>query len=155
MDEESKRKWDVRLGILAPILTIAGLLVGVWQFNRGEVNRTRLEYQLLDRKDKIDFERKLWLERLSTYRSIAEQAGKIAATKKQDKRFKEYVQGFDASYWGLMVLVEDSAVEQEMIEFHVEIVDYQAGRSDGDKLKLRADELIKACRKSVESGNAT
>jgi hypothetical protein len=154
MDESSKRMWDVALGALAPILTIAGLLVGVWQFNRGEINRTSLEYQLLDRKDKIDFERKLWLERLSTYRSIAEQAGKIATTDKQDKRFKGYVQAFDASYWGLMILVEDSAVEQAMIEFHVEVVDYQAGRSDGTKLKIRADELAKACRKSVESGNA-
>ncbi len=70
MDEEAKRKWDVSLGIVVPILTVAGLLVGVWQFNRGEENKTRLEYELLDRKDKIDFQRKLWLERLSTYTQI-------------------------------------------------------------------------------------
>ena len=43
MDEASKRKWDVALGVLAPILTVVGLLVGVWQFNRGEINRTNLE----------------------------------------------------------------------------------------------------------------
>ena len=154
MTEETKRKCDVGLGIVAPILTILGILVGVWQFNKGETNRTHLEYQLLERKDKIDFQRKLWLERLSTYKSIADLAGKIASTDKKSKRFREYVESFDASYWGLMIFVEDPAVEKGMIDFHVEIVDYQAGRSDGDRLKGRADELVKVCRKSVEPGTA-
>ena len=154
MEEESKRKWDVGLGMVAPILTVVGLLVGVWQFNRGEENRTKLEYQLLEQKDKIDFQRKLWLERLSTYKSIAEQAGKIATTDKKDKKFKDDVQTFDASYWGLMIFVEDPTVEQAMIDFHVEVVDYEAGKSDGNRLKLRANELVKTCRKSVEPGTA-
>jgi hypothetical protein len=154
MDEEAKRKWDVCLGIAAPILTVAGLLVGVRQFNRGEENKTRLEYELLDRKDKIDFQRKLWLERLSSYKSIAELAGKIATSDKNDKKFKQHVETFDVSYWGLMIFVEDPTVEKAMIDFHEEIVDYQKGRSDSDRLKLRADELVKACRKSVEPGTA-
>jgi hypothetical protein len=154
MKEEGKRNWDVGLGIVAPLITVVGLLVGVWQFNRGEENKIRLEYQLLDRKDKIDFQRKLWLERLSTYKSIADLAGKIATTDKSDKRFKDYVQTFDVSYWGLMIFVEDPIVEQAMIDFHDEIVDYEKGASDSRRLKLRADELVKACRKSVEPGNA-
>jgi hypothetical protein len=154
MDEEPKRNWDVGLGIVAPILTIVGILVGVWQFNRGEENRTKLEYQLLERKDKIEFQRKLWLERLSTYKSIAEQAGKIATADKKDKRFKQFVQNFDAAYWGMMIFVEDPDVEKAMIDFHLELVDYQKGLSDGDKVKLRADELVKACRKSAEPGTA-
>jgi hypothetical protein len=156
MNEESKRTWDVGLGIVAPIVTIVvtivGILVGVWQFNRGEENRTNLEYQLLEKKDKIEFQRKLWLERLSTYKTIAAQAGKIATTDKKDKQFKGLVQTFDASYWGMMIFVEDPGVEQAMIDFHVELVDYQQGKSGADKLKLRADELVKACRKSVEPG---
>jgi hypothetical protein len=154
MDEESKRRWDVALGIIAPILTVIGLLLGVWQFNRGEENKTRLEYQLLAQKDEIDFKRKLWLERLSTYRSIAEQTGKIATTDKTDKSFKDLVHIFDASYWGMMIFVEDPQVEKAMVDFHVEVVDYQNGRSNGDKLKLRADELATACRKSVAPGTA-
>jgi hypothetical protein len=154
MDEETKRGWDVRLGIVAPILTVAGLLVGVWQFNQGEENKTKLEYRLLAEKDKIDFQRKLWLERLSTYKSIAEQAGKIATTDKDDKSFKVLVQGFDASYWGMMIFVEDPGVERAMIDFHDELVDYQKGQTTGEKVKLRAQELVKACRKSVEPGTA-
>jgi hypothetical protein len=154
MDEDTKRGWDVGLGIVAPVLTVVGLLVGVWQFNQGEENKTRLEYQLLEKKDKIEFQRKLWLERLSTYKSIAEQAGKIATTDKDDKSFNGLVKSFDAAYWGMMIFVEDPAVEQAMIDFHVELVDYQTGKSKAEKVKLRAEELVKACRKSVAPGTA-
>lgn len=154
MDEESKRRWDVRLGIVAPILTVLGFLIGVWQFNKGEENKTRLEYTLVERKDKIDFQRKLWLERLSTYKFIAEQAGKIAITDKNDKAFSGLVQTFDASYWGMMIFVEDPDVEHAMIDFHDELIDYQKGQSTEDKIKLRANNLVKACRKSVEPGTA-
>lgn len=154
MDEGSKRSWDVWLGIVAPVLTIVGILVGVWQFSRGEENRTNLEYQLLARKDKIEFQRKLWLERLSAYKSIAEQAGKIATTDKKDKSFRQLVHDFDAEYWGTMILVEDPEVEKAMIDFHLELLDYQKGQSDENKVKLRADELVKACRKSIAPGTA-
>lgn len=154
MDEERKRIWDIALGVVGPVLTVAGLLVGVWQFNRGEENKTKLQYELIQKQDTVEFQRKLWLERLSTYKSIAEQAGKIASTEKTDKRFKQYVQDFDASYWGLMIFVEDASVEKAMMDFHVDLVDYQLGRSDGNQVKRRAAELVTACRKSVALGTA-
>lgn len=154
MDEGRKRTWDVGLGLVAPIVTVVGLLVGVWQFNRGEENKTQLEYQLIEKRDKVDFQRKLWLERLSTYKSIAEQAGKIASTDKTDKQFKQYVRDFNASYWGMMIFVDDPQVEKAMMDFHVDLTDYQLGRGDGDQVKRRAVELVTACRKSVEPGTA-
>jgi hypothetical protein len=154
MDEERKRTWDVVLGVAGPILTVIGLLVGVWQFNRGEENKTKLQYELIKKQDTVEFQRKLWLERLSTYKAIAAQAGKIASTDKTDKRFKQYVQDFDAAYWGLMIFVEDASVEKAMMDFHVDLADYQLGRSDGDQVKRRAAELVTACRKSVELGTA-
>ena len=77
MDESTKRVWDVWLGFIAPILTVVGILIGIWQFNSGEENKARLEHELVTQKDNIDFHRKLWLEQVSTYRSIAELAGKI------------------------------------------------------------------------------
>jgi hypothetical protein len=154
MDEERKRTWDIALGLVAPVLTVVGLLVGVWQFNRGEENKTKLQYELIKKQDTVEFQRKLWLERLSTYKAIAEQAGKIASTEKTDKRFKEYARDFDTSYWGLMIFVEDASVEKAMMDFHVDLADYQLGRSDGDQVKRRAAELVTACRKSVELGTA-
>jgi hypothetical protein len=154
MDEDKKRTWGVGLGIGAPVLTVIGLLIGVWQFNQGEENKTKLENQLIEKRDKIEFQRKLWLERLSTYKSIAEQAGKIAATDKSDKRFKQYVQDFNASYWGMLTFVDDPSVEKAMQDFHVDLTDYQLGRDNGDQIKRRAVELVTECRKSVEPGTA-
>jgi hypothetical protein len=154
MDEDRKRTWDVGLGIVAPILTVIGILIGVWQFNQGEENKTKLESQLIEKRDKVEFQRKLWLERLSTYKSIAEQAGKIAATDKSDKRFQQYVQDFNASYWGMLTFVSDASVEKAMQDFHVDLTDYQLGRGDADQIKRRAVELVTACRKSVEPGTA-
>jgi hypothetical protein len=149
MTEATKRKWDVRLGIIAPILTCLTILIGVVQFNVGEENKVRLEYDLIKQKDTVEFNRKLWLERLNAYRSIAELAGKIIAHT-DDAKLSELVRDFSAAYWGTMILVEDKPVEQAMIRFYVEINDFQSGWSDIRRLKVRADELIEACRKSEQ-----
>src|SRR5271166_972624 len=106
MTEASKRLWDVGLGIAAPILAVLGILVGVYQFNAGEENRTRLEHNLVTQKDNLDFHRKLWLERLNAYRSTAEIAGKITAHN-SDEKLKDLLSDFTAAYWGAMILVED------------------------------------------------
>lgn len=152
MDEGKKRNWDVTLGAIVPVLTVAGILVGVWQFNVGERNRTNLEYQLIEKKDLTEFKRKLWLERLSAYRSIAGLAGQIAAYPKPDKKFDGLVQSFDSSYWGLMVLVEDEHVEQQMIKFHLAIGDYKKKKISDDKLKQHADLLVQTCKTSLKTG---
>ena len=150
MTEDAKRTWDVWLGIVAPVLTVAGLLVGVWQFNRGEENKTHLEYNLIAKKDRVEFQRKLWLDRVSTYRSVAEIVGRIAAHSTKDPKFQELRESFEGAYWGLMILVEDKNVEKAMIQFHDEIDDFQKGRSDADRVKQRADQLLAICRKSIE-----
>src|SRR6516162_1371483 len=104
MDEERKRYWDVCLGIMSPIVAVAGLLAGVWQFNRGEQNRVKLENQLLIQKDTIEFRRKLWLEKLDTYRSLVTLAGKITAavseTAGPSKELDTLERALTAVYWG-------------------------------------------------------
>jgi hypothetical protein len=155
MTEEGKRKWDLWLGLVAPLLTVIGLLTGVWQFNRGEENKTRLEHNLIAKKDDLEFQRKLWLDRVTTYRSIAEIVGKIVAHPANDSKLSELSEDFNGSYWGLMILVEDKQVEKAMIQFHDEIDDYRKGRSDAERLKKRADQLLEVCRKSIEERPTT
>jgi hypothetical protein len=152
MDESSKRRWEVGLGFAGSVLAVVGILIGVWQFTRGEQNKVRLENALVLRKDEIEFQRRLWLERLTTYRAVAETAGKIVARIDDPSTMKEAVREFTAAYWGAMILVEDKAVEKAMIDFFVEIQDFQRGWGNADKLKFRANELIQACRRSAEQG---
>src|SRR6266571_3452179 len=115
MDESTKRRWDVGLGIVAPILTVAAIGIGVWQFNVGESHRVTFEH-----------DSKLWLERLNAYRSVAELAGKVVSHA-DDAKFADAVRDFTAAYWGAMILVEDKAVEKAMIDFYIEIRSFQEG----------------------------
>jgi len=151
MEEARKRDWDVALGIVAPIVTVVGVLVGIWQFVAGENHKVILEQSLIQRKDDLDFARKLWIERMNQYRSVAELAGKIIAYSGNTKQ-KDVIQDFVAAYWGAMILVEDKEVERAMISFYVELRDHSEGWSSDDRLKARADGLIAACKRSVEGG---
>lgn len=158
MDEAAKRTWDVRLGILGPIITVAGVLVGVWEFNAGEDERRKSEQaarldqiHLEMRKDDLEYRRLLRQQQLQTYTTISTLVGKIAATPAGPAR-QNAAQAFEAAYWGAMVMVEDPAVQQAMRDFHDELHDETAGLShDPDRLKVRADLLAEACRKSLQA----
>lgn len=152
MTEGTKRLLDVVIAIGGTILTIITIFAGIWQFTRGERNKVTLENELLLRKDEIAFRRQLWLERLTTYRKLAESAGAIIANIDDNKKMQEQVILFTTLYWGIMSFVGDHEVEVAMISFAVEIRDFQNGWSNIDKLKLRANALIQACRDSAEKG---
>lgn len=140
MEEPTKRNWDVGLGIIGPLITVTGIIVGVWQFNVGEAQKAKYEHAT-----------QLWMKRLETYTAVAKLAGNIAAPA-DDAAFTAAVAQFMAAYWSEMILVEDPAVEQAMIAFRVQIEDFQNGRSTRDQLKVRADVLMKAFKASLAAG---
>ena len=119
---------------------------------RGEENRTRLEYQLIKKKDETEFKRKLWLERLTTYQNVAKTAGEIAASAGDEKVLKEKAREFSSAYWGSMILVEDKTVEDAMMRFGDAIRDFNDGYLKADDLRKRALELVTKCRQSVQRG---
>ena len=56
--------------------------------------------------------------------------GRVAAHEEEDKKLKELTESFMTGYWGQMILVDDKRVENSMIRFHDQIIDYQRNRSD-------------------------
>ncbi len=155
MDETAKRQWDVWLGAIAPVLTVIGIIIGVWQFNLGEDHRREESAASAIQKDDIDFRRKLWLERLDAYKAVSAIAGRIIATPPGKDRDRA-IADFTSAYWGAMILVEDKAVEQAMVNFYLELHDEQSGWSrDPNRLKVRGEALIAACRTSLEAGSPT
>jgi hypothetical protein len=157
MEEATKRRWDVIIGVFGPIFTVLGLLAGVWQFNVGENNRRELQHVAAVEKDQLDFRRRLWLERVDAYRKIAEVVGRVVAHADDDK-LPDMLKEFIAAYWGMMILVEDKDVERAMIAFFVETHDLlethdsQNKQNIAQRLKIRADELLTACRNSEAKG---
>lgn len=163
MDEGRKRRWDVTLGIVGPMVTVIGLSLGVLQFNAGERNKVKLENQLLIQKDTIEFQRKLWLEKLDAYKAVVVLAGKIAAVADQhpltravsdqqppakppiDDLWRELT----AAYWGQRLFMEDDGVIKALRDFYDTVRDFRAGWAHADKVKVKADALAEACRASI------
>lgn len=148
MNEESYRKWDLGVKIIAPILTVIGLLVGIWQFTKGQAAQLEREYKLLAENDRLEFKHRMWEKQLDVYTKISNVVGRIAAGNQQKGELQKDIDQFYNLYWGDMIYVEDSAVEKAMIEFHVEIQDYLKGIGTKDRLKIRAKQLIDVCRES-------
>lgn len=148
MDEPTYRRWDVGLKIVAPILTVAALLVGVWQFTSGQAAQLERQYQLIAENDRLEFKQRVWEKQLDTYMKISGVVGRIASGNQSKGELMKDIDQFNSLYWGDMIYVEDEAVEKAMIDFHVEIEDFLKGISEKDRLKIRADSLVKACRES-------
>ena len=152
MTEDQKNRWDLVFKGLGPLLTVLAIIVGIWQFNTGEKNRQRQEVESLVQRDRLEFRRRLWLEKVEVYKQLAELTGEVIAThEKLGPRADEAYGKFIKAYWGAMMMVQDEKVEQAMIAFQADLVDYRSGWStDIDRLKDRADLLLRACRKNVE-----
>ena len=152
MDETRKRRWDVGLGILGSLATVAAILVGVWQFNEGQRSRTELEYRLLNKKDLLDTKRQLWLERINAYRSIAEISGRLVTHIDDPAQLRPAVMDFKRAFWGTMILVEEPSVEKAMIDLRLELDDLEKGWSTPERVTKAAKALLTACRASAEKG---
>lgn len=139
MEDRHNWYWDLGLKIVGSLLTVVAILVGVWQFNIGE-----------ERKAVYEHASALWLKRLETYSNVAKLAGSIAAAPGGQPAQAD-IDAFLAAYWGDMILVEDAEVERTMIAFRTEIEDFKRGRSSTDRLKQRADQLMKAFRESMKA----
>lgn len=156
MDEARKRYWDVALGILAPLVTVAGLLVGVWQFNAGERNKVRLENELQTHKDIAEFQRKLWLEKLDAYKSIVVLAGKIAAAADQHDEHPSAKPSIDdlwreltAAYWSQGLFLEDKGVTESLRAFYDTVRDFRDDWAQAGSVKVKANALADACRGAI------
>lgn len=143
MDEAINRRWDVGLRIVAPMIAIAGILVGLWQFMTEESRRAEL-----------DFERRLWLQELEAYRTLAADIGAIVSALSDDEKivdedqFAAGTQRFRAAFWGYLLLLDQPDVEREIIEFHNELRDFSHGWSNSLLLKRQATSLLAVCRRA-------
>jgi len=151
MTEEMHRRWDIVSKLIAPVVTVLGLLFGLAQFNREQNNIRERELLMLSRNDAIEFKRRVWERRMNVYMQTARVVGQITVNTGQPKPFKAAVNQFENLYWGTMLLLEDKTTQSEMIRFRVELHDYQEGISSADRLKTRAAYLGQALQKSAHA----
>ncbi len=130
MTEDVYRKWDVFLKIFVPLLTVVGILIGIWQFNTLQANN-----------DLLEFKRRAWEKQLDVYVKTTNIASELSVNAKNAVKLRENINAFNSLHWGNMILVDDDNVRKAMIKFQVEIKDFNEGRSNQDNLKIRANEL--------------
>lgn len=150
MNNENKNLWDVRLGIVAPILTLIGILVGLYTFQEGQRRNTLLEMKLLNCRDETEFQRQLWLKKSEVYAKLLDIVGEIVAIDKGKNLPASLRKQFMAIYWGNTLLVEDKEVETVMRRFRIEMDHFRDDWSNSVELKRRAYNLGNILRESLD-----
>lgn len=151
MNEDRKRIWDIRLGVVTPIIAIASLWVGFFQFEQSETDHIRLQHELAERTSRLEFRRTLWLAKVKAYQTVTELAGAISADPEHALQPHAAADQFMVSYWGVMYLNEGPEVEHQMILLADEIRHIRGGEGDKTRLRLKALKVISVMRAELDS----
>lgn len=140
------RAYNEFVRLLPSVITIGGILVGLYQFNKEQKSLHTLE-----------FRRNYWEKQLNIYEETSKISSSIinalddTSGNSLDSAFAEYKD----LYWGKLKLVQDSlvAVSANLLLFQIE----DFGNSDKflfhenpeEKITIRCSELIGACKVSL------
>lgn len=134
MDDATYKKWDLRLKIVAPFITVLGLFLGVWQFNKGQSEQLNREYVLLAEREKNELRRKQWDKQLDLLTKLGVSVGKVAADLRNTDRTRQNVMEFDSLYWGESNFLQDEELANELHKMHLDLVDLIHDYDTGDEL---------------------
>ncbi len=137
-DKEGKKSYWLKL--LPSIITIIGVLAGVWQFNKE-----------LKHRDIDEFRRNIWNKQLEAYEQVGHATGKIVNSTTDSLKFENAVEEYKNLYWGVMPLVQDNNVEKAMIRFNSEIRYFKRKEATLDDLRKQGYKLIRTCKESLSN----
>ena len=149
MAEKKQINLDILLKIAAPGITVAGILIGVWQYSHNQKFLVKKEYNLIEKNDALEFKRNIWKKQQEAYEEIGNVVSAVVNSADETSSFNKNVKQFQGLYWGKVVLVQDNNVEIAMIKFNAEIHDFREGIRTKDHLKKRGYELVKTCKASL------
>jgi hypothetical protein len=139
--EMHSHKVDVIIKIITPLITIAGIYIGAWEFTNQQRNNDRQE-----------FKRKIWERQLDAYTELTSLAGNILSRQDEDTAVKRLAKEFDLVSWSNISLI-DSSVEDNIIQFRDHLSDKINGVVNIDNseiLEKSAYLLSKSCRNSIQ-----
>lgn len=142
MTEASKRMWEIVSGIFSSIVTVIGILIGVWQFNIQSNNNAKEE-----------FNRTVWAEQRKTYTEISILIGKICSNQLPDS-INSYRRAFEGLYWGSLSFVEDSNILYQSVIFREKLSNYNVNEVDENGLnELKENGYLLVQKLSISSEN--
>lgn len=152
LNRSLKRKdgWANRFLPYLPITTalaaVAGLLIGIYQFNRQQV-----EQSIRDQRARQQEIVKPYLaKQIDSYLEVSKTASQIASTRDTREQQKLYTQ-LSEQIDGSLIVLADSNVVEAAIDFKRKYDDYLADPQIERELRLSVRELGAACRASLKS----
>lgn len=124
--------------LLPTILTVVGILIGVWKFN------TEMRH-----RDEDAFRRNIWEKRLQVYEKLGEATANVVNDTSDSLKFNESIAEFNTLYWGVLPMIQDTIVEQKIIVFNSYIRYYKRGENTSDELRQKGYQLMVACKESL------
>lgn len=115
---------DIYFRIVTIIISIATILIGIHQFNRGQRSNLKFEYERIRMNDSVNFQNRLWENKLKVYTVISKSIGEIISIKKNMMLNDSSIKRFEMVYYGESILVEDSIVNEYLTQFRRSIYDY-------------------------------
>ncbi len=148
MEEKPENKgWDWAKGI-TPVVTVLGISVGAWQFT-----------SQMSHESTMEFARSMYNKKLQAYENVGKAVGDLLVVPHDEQlwispedtlAFDSCLERFRTCYWGVLPLVEDSAVETAMIQFKDMARFYRRGENDYHDLAREGMALMNACNHSLE-----
>jgi len=149
MEEEktTKRGWDWSKAA-PPLLAVLGISVGAWQFT-----------SQMSHESKMEFSRSMYGKKLQAYEEVGKAVGDLLVVPRDEQlwisaddtlAFDSCLERFRTCYWGVLPLVEDSAVEIAMIQFKDMARFYRRSENDYHDLAREGMALMNACNRSLE-----
>lgn len=163
MDEDQKRRWDARVALVGPVLTVLTIFVGVIQFNRDANNRLAMQTRSAQLQDDLQFQRKLWSDGAQDCREITQLAAGIAAEFDFGSQPEPMMRDWIKKYWSVSLVLQpndplDDAVERAIIEFRTDLEDLRTGDFDrteiANRLKFNSHSLGEACGAKMRAGSS-
>lgn len=99
--------------VLTPVLSVATLFVGIWQFQKEQREANIREIRL-----------KLYEKRMEAYVEIAEVTASIVAVSRHSIPAESTIADFYQTYYGKLVSVEDESVIEALMRFKADLEDY-------------------------------
>lgn len=124
--------------VAGPLLTAAGLVIGVLQYQHQQAHNDALEYR-----------RVIWNKRLATYEELGAVAAQLVSALPDTARFDTLTTRFRELYWGKLPLLDDARVDTALKTFNDEVLDFKEGELDATQLKTKGFQLMKACQRSL------
>lgn len=133
---------EIVIKMMSTLLAIAGVIFGVYKFNSEQrQNETHV------------FKVRLWERKLDTYSLLSRVTGDIIVVGKNHALFDSLVFEYSKLYFSSLPLVQDSLVEEKLIDFDLALTDYKNDIKDLAYLKKKQYRLMQRLGISIQQLN--